>query len=489
MMTPPGTLPAPAAAPARAGLALLVIAAAQLVLVLDGTIINVALPAIRSALAIPPADLNWVLTAYALTFGGLLLAGGRAGDLYGRRRMFRAGLVLFTAASLLGGLATTGPVLVAARALQGAGAAVAAPTALSLLAAAFPAGPARTRALGVYGAMGGLGSVAGLLLGGTLTQYLDWRWVFFVNIPLAALVLAGTAVLPEGGRDGGGADLPGALTATLGLGSLVFGINRATVAGWTAPIAIGSLATAVALLAAFLLLQRHARAPMLPRGVLRDRGRAGANLIMFLTGAGMFATFYFLTLYMQGVRGYGPLVTGVAYLPFALGIGLGSGAAGPRLLARLSERAVTLTGLVLAVAGMLWLAMLTPATPYAVVLLPGQLTAGIGLGLTFVTTVTAGVRGVAPGDTGAASGLVNTSQQIGGALGLAVLTAVAAAATADMGAPASVTTGYTTALLAGAALYAAALPVTAVTLRHHRAAPRPADGDGGPAPAPRRDRR
>ncbi|MEV0590377.1 MFS transporter [Nonomuraea cavernae] len=451
----------------RPGLALLVIAAAQLMLVLDGTIVNVALPSIQSSLGIAQADLNWVLTAYALAFGGLLLIGGRAGDLFGRRRVFRLGLVVFTVASLLGGLAPTGAVLIAARALQGVGAAIAAPTALSLLATTFPAGPARTRALGVYGAMGGLGSVVGLLLGGALTEYLDWRWVLYVNVPIAIAVLAGTGVLVDGGRDRGRVDLPGALTATLGLGSLVYAINRAGSHGWTEPVTVGLFTAAALLLTVFLLVQRRSPAAMLPPAILRDRGRAGANAVMLLMGAGMMATFYFLTLYMQTIKGYGPMQTGLAYLPFALGIGGAAGAIGPRLLSRLSERTVTVIGLALATAGMAWLALLTPETGYAAVLLPAQFVAGVGLGLGFVTTTIGGVRGVAARDTGIASGLVNTSQQIGGALGLVVLAAVATAATAataDHALPASLTTGYTTALLAGAGLYLAALLVAAATM-------------------------
>ncbi|GII51919.1 MFS transporter [Planotetraspora thailandica] len=455
---------APAPPRTRLGLALLVIAAAQLMLVLDGTIVNVALPSIQISLHIAPADLNWVLTAYALTFGGLLLAGGRAGDLFGRRRVFRAGLVVFTLASLLGGLAPTAGVLIAARALQGAGAAIAAPTALSLLATTFPAGPARTKALGVYGAMGGLGSVVGLLLGGTLTQYLDWRWVLFVNVPIAVAVLAGTAVLVEGERGDGGVDLPGVVTGTLGLAALVYAVNRATAHGWTSPATIAFFAAAAVLLVAFTLIQRRSPIAMVPPGVLGDRGRAGANAVMFLMGAGMFATFYFLTLYMQGTKGYGPLETGAAYLPFALGIGLGAGGLGPRLLGHLRERTVAVAGLALAAAGTAWLSALTPATAYAAVLLPAQFVAGVGLGLGFVTMTIAGVRGVADRDTGVASGLVNTSQQIGGALGLAVLAAVASAATTSPADAASVTGGYTTALLAGGAFYLAALLVAAFTI-------------------------
>ncbi len=461
----------------RQGLALLVIAAAQLMLVLDGTIVNVALPSIGSSLEVASGNLNWMLTAYALTFGGLLLVGGRAGDLFGRRRVFRAGLVLFAGASMLGGLAPTGDVLIAARALQGAGAAIAAPTALSLLATTFPAGPARAKALGVYGAMGGLGSVVGLLLGGVLTQYLDWRWVLFVNVPIAVVVLAGTTVLVAGERDHGAIDLPGALTATLGLGSLVFAINRAQAHGWTATSALGLFAAAMLLLLVFVLVQRRSPVAMLPLEILRDRGRSGAYAVLFLVGAGMFATFFFLTLYMQVVKAYSPMRTGVAYLPFALGIGLAAGGLGPRLVARFAERTVAVTGLLLAALGMAWLSSLAPDTGYAAVLLPAQFVAGLGLGLTMVTMTVVGVRGVGPRDSGIASGLVNTSQQIGGALGLAVLAAVASAATADPARAASLVDGYAAALLAGGALYLVAVVVAAVMIGG-RAGDHPASAGG-----------
>ncbi|GII82216.1 MFS transporter [Sphaerisporangium siamense] len=461
----PGQATSGAKAPLRAGLALVVIAAAQLMLVLDGTIMNVALPSIQKALALPPADLDWLVTAYALTFGGLLLAGGRAGDLFGRRRVFRAGLVLFAAASLLGGLAPGQGALVAARALQGVGAAVAAPAALSLLATTFPAGPARARALGVYGAMGALGSVAGLLLGGVLTEYLSWRWVLFVNVPIAVLVLAGTSALVDGGRDRGRADLPGALTATAGLAALVYAVKRGGSHGWADTTTIAGLGAAAVLAAGFVLLQRRSRHPMLPGRVLRDRDRAAAYLVIFLVGAGMFATFYFLTLYMQVVREFTAMGTGLAFLPFAAGIGLSAGVTGPRLLARASGRAVTLAGLAPAAGGMAWLALLTPAQGYLAVLLPAQLVAGTGLGLVFVATTVAGVRGVAPEDTGVAAGVLNTAQQVGGAVGLAGLAAVASAATA--GAPPgtaaadALTRGHTTGFLVAGALYVAALAVAA----------------------------
>ncbi|MGW7531040.1 MFS transporter [Amycolatopsis sp. NPDC054798] len=461
------------------GLALLVIAAAQLLMVMDGTIVTVGLPVIGAGLHIDEADLDWVLTAYALSFGGLLLAGGRAGDLFGRRRLFRAGLTVFLAASLLGGLAGDASTLIAARVLQGLGAAIVAPAALSLLADTFPAGPRRNKALGVYGAMGGLGSVAGLLLGGALTEYLGWRWIMFVNIPIALLVLAGTFALAPGTRERGGLDLPGALTATLALGSLVYAINRAGSHGAGDGLALAFGASAVALLVAFLVIQRSARSPMLPAGVLADRGRLGANLVMLLMGAGQLATFYFLTLYMQTVKQYSPMVTGLAYLPFAVGIGIGSGVVGPALQARASTRTVLATGMAVAAAAMGWFGLLTSDQNPLFVLLPAQLAGGIGLGIGFVGATIGGVQGVASRDSGIASGLVNTSQQIGGALGLAVLAGIAVTATASRppGTPPhdALTSGYTAGLFGAGAFYLAAVLAAVLLLR-----PRPVSRSAEP---------
>ncbi|MEV4222335.1 MFS transporter [Nonomuraea sp. NPDC049725] len=451
------------------GLALLVIAAAQLLMVMDGTIVTVGLPVIGAGLGIAETDLDWVLTSYALAFGGLLLAGGRAGDLFGRRRLFRAGLVVFLAASLLGGLAGNAAVLIAARVLQGVGAAIVAPAALSLLTDTFPAGPERNKALGVYGAMGGLGSVAGLLLGGALTEYLGWRWIMFVNVPIALLVLAGTFALMPGTRERGGLDLPGAATVTLALGSLVYAINRAGSHGVGDGLTLVFAAATAALLAAFVLIQRKARTPMLPPGMLADRGRLGANLVMLLMGAGQLATFYFLTLYMQAINQYSPMITGLAYLPFAIGIGLGSGVAGPRLQARASTRTVLITGMAVAAVAMGWFSLLTPGQNPLLVLLPAQLVAGIGLGIGFVAATIGGVHGVTASHSGIASGLVNTSQQIGGALGLAVLAGVAVAATASRpaGTPLhdALTSGYTAGMLGAGGFYLAAILTAALLLR------------------------
>nr|WP_238420681.1 MFS transporter [Streptomyces taklimakanensis] len=448
---------------------MLIIATAQCMLTLDGTIMNVALPSVQSSLNLAVADLNWVIGIYALTFGGLLLVGGRAGDLFGRRKVFRVGLVVFALASLLGGLATSGGVLIAARALQGVGAAIIAPAALSLLATTFPAGAARNKALGVYGAMGALGSVLGLLLGGALTEYLSWRWVLYVNIPITVAVLLGTSALIEGERENARIDLPGALTATLGLGSLVYAINRAGEEGWADGLTVGFLVAAGVLLVAFLLIQRASASPMIPSRVLKEKSRVGANLIMLLAGACMFATFYFLTLYMQVVKDYSPMETGLAYLPFALGIGIAAGGVGPQLLNRMSERSVIVLGLLLATAGMAWFSVLTPESGLFTLLVPAQLIVSIGLGLTFVTATVIGVRGVNQEDTGIASGLLNTNQQVGGAVGLAVLATVASTvtlnATQGTTTPEALTDGYTVGFMVGGTFYLAALIVGALMIR------------------------
>ncbi|GGS45198.1 MFS transporter [Actinokineospora fastidiosa] len=454
----------------RPSLALLVIAAAQLLIVMDGTIVTVGLPAIGTGLGMAETDLDWILTAYALAFGGLLLAGGRAGDLLGRRRLFRVGLVVFLAASVLGGVAQNGGMMIAARVLQGIGGALIAPAALSLLADTFPAGPARNRALGVYGAMGGLGAVVGLLLGGALTEYLGWRWIMFVNVPFAVLLLVGTLVVVPGTRQRGGIDLLGAVTATLALGSLVYAINRAGSDGLDGQtLAFG--AAGVALAVAFTVIQRRGRDPMLPAGLLADPGRLGANLVMLLMGAGQLATFYFLTLYMQSIKGYPPMITGLAYLPFAIGIGIGSGMVGPRLRARTSARTTLASGLAVAAVAMGWFSLLTPDQNALATLLPAQLVAGIGLGIGFVAATISGVQGVAAQDSGIASGLVNTSQQIGGALGLAVLAGIAGAAgaaTRD-----AMTDGYTTGLLGAGGFYLVAIVAAVVLLRPRTQSPTP----------------
>jgi EmrB/QacA subfamily drug resistance transporter len=464
------TSPALPAGNRKLGVALLVIATAQLMLVLDDTIVNVALPSIQRSLHLATSHLNWVISFYALAFGGLLLAGGRAGDLFGRLTVFRLGIVVFTLASLAGGLAPNGAALVAARVVQGAGAALAAPCALSLLATTFPAGPARTRALGVYGAMGGLGSVVGLLLGGALTEYLSWRWVLFINVPIAVLVLIGTGVLVPGDTERGTLDVPGAIAATLGIGSLIYALTRGGTNGWDDAGTLASFAAGAVLLAAFGLIERRSRAPMVPPRVVRDRNRAGANAVLVFLGAGLLAMFYLLTLYMQVVRGYSAVHTGLAYLPIVAGVGVAAGGLGPRLLGAISARIVIAAGMLLCAGGLAWyVAMLTPTSNYFAVMLPAMLAGGTGTGLTFVGCTTTGMLGVAPRDSGVAAGLLNTSVQVGNALGLAGLAAIASVVTGSRlpghAVAVALTDGYVAGLLAGAVLFAAGAVVAVCAIR------------------------
>ncbi|HET9967809.1 MAG TPA: MFS transporter [Streptosporangiaceae bacterium] len=460
---------APPAAGRKLGLALLVIATAQLMLVLDDTIVNVALPSVQHSLHIATPHLNWVASFYALAFGGLLLAGGRAGDLFGRLRMFRLGIIVFALASMAGGFAPDGTVLLAARIVQGCGAAIAAPGALSLLATTFPAGPARTKALGIYGAMGGLGSAVGLLLGGVLTTYLSWRWVLFINAPIAAGVLAGTGVLVAGDREHGRLDVPGAITATLGIGSLIYALTRGSTNGWANPGTLASFAGAAVLLLAFLVIERASGEPMLPPRVIADRNRGGASAVMLLLGTGMLAMFYLLTLYMQIVRGYSAIHTGLAYLPVVAGVSVAAGGLGPRLLAALPARAVIAAGMTLFAGGLAWyVAALTPTSNYFAVMVPAMLAGGIGAGLTFVGCTATGMLGIAPRDSGVAAGLLNTSLQTGNALGLAALAAIASIVTRNHlpghTTATALTDGYVAGLLAGAIIVAVGALVALFTI-------------------------
>ncbi|MGW6454973.1 MFS transporter [Streptomyces sp. NPDC055078] len=470
------------------GLALLVIAAAQLMVVLDGTITNIALPSIQTDLEVSATTLAWIVNSYALAFGGLLLLGGKAGDVFGRRRMFRLGIAVFTLASLLGGLAANEALLIGARILQGVGAAIAAPTALALIATNFPEGKPRNKAMGVYAAMAGLGSTVGLLLGGVLTDYLDWRWVFFVNIPIGIAILLGTKLLAEGERDRGRLDVPGAVTGTGGLLALVYGITRGGEHGWTDTLTLVSFGAALVLLAVFLVLQARIAHPMLPLRLFRDRNRSGAYVTMLFMGSGMFATFYFLTLYMQQILGFSPVRTGFAYLSFSVGMGIAA-TLGSKLIGRFSPREIAGPGLLIAAAGMLWFSTLEPGSSYAGHLAPAMFVTGLGLGSGFVPMTLGAVSGVRPQDTGIASALLNTAQQVGGALGLAVLATIStsaaddrlpdaaatfyrAAATQETGllarAADALTHGYTTAFTVAAVLFGAGLLVTLTAMNAGR---------------------
>ncbi|GAA2738430.1 MFS transporter [Actinocorallia aurantiaca] len=475
-------------ASSHTGLALVVIAAAQLMVVLDGTITNIALPSIQTDLGMSASGLAWVINAYALAFGGLLLLGGRSGDLFGRRRMFRVGLVVFTLASLLGGLAQNDTQLIAARILQGVGAAIAAPTALSLITVNFPEGKPRNKAMGVYAAMAGIGSTVGLLLGGVLTDYLDWRWVMFVNVPIGLVVLAGTKVLAEGERNTGGLDVPGAVTGTGGLLALVYGITRGGDAGWTDSLTLASFAAALVLLAVFLAVQSRTTHPMMPLRLFADRNRAGAYVTMMLIGAGMFATFYFLTLYLQQIHGYSPVRTGLAYLPFSFGMGIAAGL-GSQLVTRVAPRVIAGPGLVAAALGMFWFSTLEPGSAYLTHILPAMFITAVGLGSSFVPMTLCAVSRVSDQDAGIASALINTTQQIGGALGLAALSTISATVANDRLPDASesffkaaalgdapllqkaaeaLTHGYTTAFLVATTLFVAALVIAVAAINTPR---------------------
>ena len=425
-----------AAAPRRLGLALAVIATAQLMVVLDLTIVTVALPHIQAALHFSGTNLEWVVNAYAVAFGGLLLLGGRSGDLLGRRRILIAGLVVFVLASLLGGLATDQAWLIAARAVQGVGAAMAAPTALSLIAVTFPEGPPRNRAMAVYSATAILGIVAGLLAGGLLVTYLSWRWVMFVNVPIGLAVAAlATRVLPATGRRIGRFDLPGAITVTAGVAALVYGLSNAAttpdgVSHWGDTKVIVSLTAAAVLLAAFAVIEARSTDPLLPVRVLRSRDRSGAYLISLCVGTALLGMFFFLTLFIQDVWGYSPLKTGVAYLPFVPAV-LVTTVVTQQAVTRIGARPLLIAGGAIAAGGMFWLSRITEHSTFAGGMLGPELVLGAGLGPLFVLIFLVGLTKVSDNDTGVASSLVNVGQQVGGSIGLAVLGTVAWSAVAS----------------------------------------------------------
>ena len=420
----------------RLGVALLVIATAQLMVVLDATIVNVALPHVQNALGFSGSGLEWVVNAYAVTFGGLLLLGGRAGDILGRRRVFIFGLLLFSAASLLGGFATSQAWLLTARAVQGAGGAVIAPTALALITTNFPQGGERNRAFSVYAAMAGAGSAVGLLLGGILTTYVSWRWCLFVNVPIGIVVAAAAPrVLNESPRRPGRIDAAGAVTGTGGVALLVYGLSKATtgadgISHWGDAQVLASLTAAVVLLVSFVLIEMRSSHPLLPMRVLADRNRSGAYLIMLCIATGLFGLFFFLTLFIQNVLGYSAIRTGVSYLPFAVGVVVASALASP-LVARIGPRPLILAGSAAVAGGMFWFSRLTEHAGYAGQLLGPQLVSSLGLGMVFVPLSLVALHKVAEQDSGVASSLLNAGQQIGGAIGLALLGTVAWTAVAD----------------------------------------------------------
>jgi EmrB/QacA subfamily drug resistance transporter len=421
-IAPPDT---PPAAGSRRWLALAVIAVSQLLIVLDATIVNIALPTAQKALAISDADRQWMITAYTLAFGGLLLLGGRIADYTGRKRAFIIGLLGFAAASALGGLAQNAGMLFSARALQGAFGALMAPAALSLLTVTFTEAKERARAFGVYGAISGGGGAIGLLLGGALTEYASWRWTLLVSTPIAIVAaLAAVRFVGESRAEGNTRyDLPGAVTSTGGLVALVYGFTKASTDGWGAPITVGMLIAAAVLLVLFVVIELRTSHPLLPMRVILDRNRGGAFLAALLIGVGLFGVFLFLTFYLQVTLGYSALMTGVAFLPFTLGI-IGGAGVSSQLQTRSGPRVLMTVGLFLAAVGMVLLTRIGVDTGFWSHVFPAELVISFGIGLTFGPMSSTALVGVADHDAGVASALINTTQQIGGSLGTALLNTI-----------------------------------------------------------------
>jgi EmrB/QacA subfamily drug resistance transporter len=460
----------------RRWIALGLLCMAQFVVVLDAAIVNVALPSIGEDLAFSQDNLSWVVNAYVLTFGGFLLLGGRLADLLGRRRVFMFGLVLFALASLAGGFATSEAWLIGARAVQGLGAAILSPAALSIVTTTFSDGAERNKALGAWGAVAGSGGAAGVLLGGVLTEYLGWEWVLWVNVPIgivAALVAPSLVAESRSESLTRAFDFGGAITVTAGLSVLVYALVDATDVGWGSTQTIVLLAVAVALIAAFVAIERRSDAPLVPFGIFRLRTLTGANVVGVLTGASLFSMFFFISLYMQQVLGYSAIKAGLSYLPLALTIILAAAVAS-QLVTRVGFKPVLATGMVLIAAGLVWFGQVSVGGGFASDILGPSLLAAAGLGLAFVPQTIAAVSGVGEREAGLASGLINTSQQVGGALGLAVLATIANSRTDDLVAsaggdpsalPNALTEGFQSAFLAGAGIAVLGLLATLFLIR------------------------
>jgi EmrB/QacA subfamily drug resistance transporter len=414
------------AQPVRPWAAFSLAAVAQLMIVLDISIINVALPSIQRGLQFSQEDLQWVVNIYVLIFGGFLLLGGRAGDLLGHRRLFMGGMALFSLASLAGGLAQNPGWLIAARGVQGLGGAIISPVALSIVTSSFAEGAARNRAVGIYGALAGVGGAAGVLLGGILTDNFGWQWVLFVNVPIGvAVILLSPLFIPStrGTAHGGSFDLPGAVSVTAGLCLLVYGVVKAPDNGWGSSHTIGFFAAAAVLLAAFMAIEWRSAEPLVRLGIFRNQGLAVANVLGFLTGLVIFGMFFFLSLYEQYVLGYSPLKTGLSYLPLAFAIIVAAGVASA-LVTRFGFKYIIAIGMGLSAVGLILFVLLPASGSYAANLLPGMLIVAVGLGFIFVPLQIAAVGGVGREEIGLASGLINASQQVGGAIGLAVLSTI-----------------------------------------------------------------
>jgi EmrB/QacA subfamily drug resistance transporter len=450
---------------------LVIICLAQFMVVLDATIVNVALPHIQSSLGFTEASLQWVINAYTLVFAGFLLLGGRAGDLLGRKRLFLVGLVVFTSASLLDGIATTSGELIGFRALQGLGAALISPAALSIISTTFAEGKERARALGVWAAIAIGGSAVGLVLGGALTQSLSWRWIFFVNVPVGILTFfAALRIVPESKDEHAhqGYDVAGAVTVTGGLMALVYGLVNSASHGWGSTWTIVSFVAAVALLAAFVAIEQRSAEPLVRLSIFRVRSLLTANLAMFLAFSGMFAMFFFNSLYIQKILGFAPLKAGVSFLPFTAGVMLSAGLASS-LAPRIGVRPVAAVGMVLTVVGMILFARMPVDGAYATDVLPGMIIGSLGMGAIFMPLTLVATTGLEDEDQGLASGLFNTSQQVGGALGLAILTTIAASHTNSSSAAAQVH-GFHYAFAGAGVLVALSLVVMLALLRKRHVA-------------------
>ncbi|MFG1659973.1 DHA2 family efflux MFS transporter permease subunit [Micromonospora chersina] len=454
--------------------ALGLIALAQFMVIMDTSIIGVALPRIQADLGFSPENLSWVFNAYVVAFGGLLLLGGRLSDLLGARRMFAAGWSILLVGSAAAGLADSVAVELTARAVQGAGAALIAPSALTLLMMLFGAEPRElTRALALYGAAAPAGGTAGVFLGGVITEYVSWPWVFYINIPIAALALLATpALMPAGGTRRGSLDAIGALTVTVGLGAAVYGVVRAPEVGWASGQTWLVLAGAVVALAAFVAIQASRREPLMRLSIFRAPNLAAANIAQLLLGAAWIPMWFFLNLYLQQVLGYSAFPSGAALLPMTILIMIGMIALAPRAIARFGPKPMVVTGLVVLAVGLGWLALVRPDGTFTVDVLPASLVAALGMSLAFIPSLGTAISSARPEEGGLASGIVNTSYQVGSALGLAAMTAVASSAGADqLGDLPALTDGYSAAFVGAGILAAAGAVIAGITLRRGRRQP------------------
>lgn len=457
---------------------------AQLMVVLDMTIVNIAMPTMQADLGISDADRQWIITAYTLAFGGLLLLGGRLGDVFGRKRALIVGLIGFAGASALGGFSQTFEMLVSARALQGAFAALLAPAALSMLNVTFTEVKERARALGVYGAIAGGGAAIGLILGGLLTQFVNWRWTLMVNVPIAIVAVIGAVMFLRDHRAGGirtRLDVPGAVLATAGLVSIVYGLSEAEQRGWTSTVVLSAFAIGAVVLTVFVLVERRTPNALLPLHLLRERNRIGALTTVALVQIGMFGVFLFLTYYLQGIRGFSPVRTGFAFLPMVVGMMIGAVGISARFLPRVGPRRLMIPGLTIAAGALVFLTQIHVDSSYALHVLPGLVALGLGMGLTFMPSMATATGGVRGSDAGIVSATLNTSQQVGGSIGIALLNTVAATATTSwIVAHGSTTTaelaqatvhGFTTAMWVSVGAILLAIVTAAVLITRQMAGP------------------